>query len=319
MPAHSGGTTFADASGITVPSLDGKVEAVMTFDDARLRSPGSIPETRENVQDVIPPTERNQDPATTDATRQLTDESARPLTEDERKAAEHDAPVGERVYAPASERVPVDPLEGHRAMVEHTDAHTPEREAAGLSTPPASPSAEPSFARVERPTYGSESSGAYAPPLADPSFGQSYDQSQSADTNWPDDRRRKLFMGIGVSWFTVIASGVGIWLFLRWRSERNKPINRIRRQAWQAASEIRERVPNPDEAARPVMGLTTALLSVLALLWQQSQARSRDTTKRVRRRAESVSDVDWQKRLSKLKERWNPSRLEREKFSIIRH
>jgi hypothetical protein len=297
--------------------MDGKVEAVMLFDDARLRSPGSIPETSENVQDVIPPTERNQDSATTDATRQLTDESSRPLTEEERKAADRDAPVGERVYAPASERVPVDPLEGHRAMVEHTDTHTPEREAAGLSTP-ASPSTEPTSVRAEQPHYGTVSSGSYAPPAASPSWGQSYERAQSADTNWQGDRRRKLFMGIGFSWFTIIGTGVGIWLFLRWRNERNKPINRIRRQAWQAASEIRERVPNADEAAKPVMGLTTALLSVLALLWQQSQARSKDTSKRVRRRAESVSDVDWQKRLSKLKERWNPRRLELEKISISR-
>ena len=308
-----------------MPSRDGKVEAVMTFDDARLRTPGSIPEAAENVQDVIPPTERSQDPATTDSLQQLAEGSSRPLTDNERKAADRNAPVGERVYAPASERVPVEPQEGHRSMVEHPDTHTPEREAAGLNTPPGptgmnTPTSEPSFTRVARPYYGSasETPGAYE--SAAPSWGQA--DGQASDVSWGGDRRRRLFMGIGFSWFTVICSGVGIWLFLRWRHERNKPINRLRRQARQAASEIRDRVPNADEAAKPVMGLTTALVSLLAVLWQQSQARSKETNKRVRRRAnraaDSVNDLDLQKRLAKLKERWNPGRLELEKVSISR-
>jgi hypothetical protein len=298
----------------------------MTFDDAaRLRTPGSIPEATENVQDVIPPTERSQDPATTDALQQLADESSRPLTENERKAADRDAPVGVRVYAPASERVPVKPQEGHRSMVDHPDTHTPEREAAGMNTTPSptgmntpqSSTSEPSFTRVARPYYGSasETPGAYESPTA----GWGLADGQSPDVNWGGDRRRRMFMGIGFSWFTVIGSGVGIWLFLRWRHERNKPINRIRRQARQAAIEIRERVPSADEAAKPVMGLTTALVSLLAVLWQQSQARSKATNKRVRRRADrAADDLDLQKRLAKLKERWNPGRLELEKVSISR-
>jgi hypothetical protein len=315
----------------------------MTFDDARLRTPGSIPEATENVQDVIPPTERSQDPATTEALQQLADESSRPLTENERKAADRDAPVGERVYAPASERVPVEPQEGHRSMVDHPDTHTPEREAAGMNTPstptamntppnptgmntpptptgmntPRSTTPEPSFTPVARPYYGSasETPGAYESPAS----GWGLADGQSPDVSWGADRRRRLFMGIGFSWFTVIGSAVGIWLFLRWRHERNKPINRIRRQARQAANELRERVPSADEAAKPVMGLTTALVSLLAVLWQQSQARSKATNKRVRRRAnDTVSDLDLQKRLAKLKERWNPGRLELEKVSISR-
>ena len=64
----------------------------------------------ENVQDVIPPTERNQDPEITQITHGLTAETTRPLTDEERKAADRDAPVGQRVYAPASERVPVNPV-----------------------------------------------------------------------------------------------------------------------------------------------------------------------------------------------------------------
>src|SRR5207244_2709040 len=155
--------------------------------------------------------------------------------------------------------------------------------------------------------------GGYASPMSNPGWSQDY----SAVRN--DAQRRKLFMGIGFSWFSVICAGMGVWLFMRWRSERNKPINRIRRRARTAASEIRDRVPSPDEAARPVMGLTTALLSLALVLWRQAQASSRQADKRVRRQAERMSDADWQKRLTKLKKRWNPSRLELEKISISRH
>jgi hypothetical protein len=128
-----------------------------------------------------------------------------------------------------------------------------------------------------------------------------------------------MFFGIGFSWFTVLCSGVGIWLFLRWRRERNKPINRLRRQAQQAASELRERMPEPEEAVRPAMGLTTAMLSLLLLVWRQSQTRSRRASKTARHATGQLSDVDWQKRLMHLKERWSPSRLELEKIQISRH
>jgi hypothetical protein len=37
------------------------------------------------------------------------------------------------------------------------------------------------------------------------------------------------------------------------------------------------------------------------------------------RASAAVSDLDWQKRLSALKKRWDPSRLELEKVSISRH
>ena len=76
------------------------------------------------------------------------------------------------------------------------------------------------------------------------------------------------------------------------------------------------------------------MLSVLIILWQQAQARSRQADKVVARQgkkagkradkavtraAEAVSDVDWQKRLTTLKKRWDPSRLELEKISLSRH
>jgi hypothetical protein len=135
---------------------------------------------------------------------------------------------------------------------------------------------------------------------------------------------------MGIVWATC--SGVGIWLFMRWRRERNKPINRLRRQAEQArrtAYELRARVPElPDEATRPAMGLGTVLLSLGVFLWQQSQSRARSeqlarqTNKRARwfgrKAARAMSDADWQQRLIQLRERWNPGRLELEKISIPR-
>jgi hypothetical protein len=78
-------------------------------------------------------------------------------------------------------------------------------------------------------------------------------------------------------------------------------------------------MPDPEEAVRPAMGLTTAMLSLLLVLWRQSQMRSRTASKQARHARESLSDVDWQKRLMKLKERWSPTRLELEKFQISRH
>jgi len=148
-------------------------------------------------------------------------------------------------------------------------------------------------------------------------------------------RRPGLFFGLGVSWLTVIGTSVGVWLFLRWRRERNKPINRLRRQAKQAASVIRDRVPTSrDEAVQPAIGLSAALASSLIVLWQQAQARREDVvdeashqTARAARRADKaarhaadvVSDADLQKQLAQLKKRWSPRRVELEKISISRH
>jgi len=155
-----------------------------------------------------------------------------------------------------------------------------------------------------------------------------------------------MFFGIGAGWITVIAGGVGVWLFMRWRAERNKPVNRIRRQArqaWQNADDWR-RSNIPDEATRPAAGVGSAMIPLLILLWRQSQHQSRQEAMRdeargqaekaasrvrghadkaaskadkaARRAAETLSEVDWQGRLMELKDRWNPSRLELEKIQI---
>jgi len=194
--------------------------------------------------------------------------------------AEHgENPSGDFVFAPASERVPVDPIPGHREFVSQVDTHTPERASAG-------------------------------PTPAAPSFG-TYD-----DAAWNSEGKSRA-LPAGLGWVALgIGGGVGGWLFLRWRAERNKPINRIRRQALHTAAELRDRVPSPEEAVKPAAGLTTALLSLAIILYQQAQRRSQRVAKQADK---SVSDLDLQKRLKTLKKRWDPSRLELEKISISRH
>jgi hypothetical protein len=291
----------------------------------------------ENTQDVIPPTERNQDPQRSDITRGLVNDTSRPLTDDERKAADGGTAAVERVYAPASERVPRQPVPGHRDFVEHPDTHTPERVAAGQVEPQSS--SEPSFTRVERPSTNSD----------DPAMPQMATESPS----------RSMWLPIGIGWGGGVGmcAGVGIWLWMRWRRERNKPINRIRRQARQTAAELRDRtrqtadelrgrVPLSDEATVPAVGLSTAVLPILVWAWQRSRSRSAQSEARrradsevrgraekavrrgqkaarwsdrfARQAAQTVSEIDWQQRLAGLKELWHPGRLEQEKTSITR-
>lgn len=313
----------------------------MTFPDPNLERPGSIPGASPgNRQDIIPPTERGQDPEREQAEFDLARDPARPLTDAEKRAAANDTP-GERVYAPASERVPKEPVPGHRDFVEHTDTHTPERTAAqvdvGASASRAS-GTEPPFARIPRPSASDATTGAYASPMSNAGLTGAGSASTYGSGQASDGKRKRLFMGIGVSWIFVIGAGVATWLFLRWRREQNKPINRLRRQAQSAvakAADLRERLPDTDEAAKPAVGLGTALVSILLLLWRQSRASSqgqardvaRQQATRARGRAEKaldnasdmVSDTDWQKRLMSLKERWSPSRVELEKVTISRH
>jgi hypothetical protein len=207
---------------------------------------------------------------------------------------------------------------------------------------------EPSFTRVARPSAtGGET---------------------AAETDWSQNQWESTSSSGGnkltlVGWAALGACGtVGIWLLMRWQQERNKPINRFRRQARQTASQarqtavqLRERVPDlpqlPDQAARPAVGLSTALVSLALLLWQRSASRSRaearaeearrraqqtsglaglftrksvdslrstDWQKRGRQSAQALADIDWQQRLVQLKELWTPSRLEMENMPIGR-
>jgi hypothetical protein len=301
----------------------------MTFPDRRLDGPIEPPETRsENRQDVVPVSERNQDPQR--STHELVTESARPLTDEERKAADRDSGIAERVYAPASERVPKT-VEGYRDVIEHPDNGTPERQAIGQpSTSPAMTSdAEPSFTRVPRPS------------TSPPGYYASTTDYGNADSDWNQQSNRWMsnvsgsnVVPFGIGWLSVgIVGGVGVWLWMRWQRERNKPINRLRRQAEQArkrAYALRDQMPDvPEEAVRPAMGLGTALVSLAIFLWQQSQSRSRQdqaraevnsrsrdarkraekaskqATKAGRKAVDAVSDVDWMERLAMLREMWS--------------
>jgi hypothetical protein len=249
------------------------------------------------------------------------------------------------VYAPASERVPVPPVAGDREFVDHPDEHTPERLAAGRGAEPA-PATRPNgsgpqpVANIQgaagfqsAPGNGSQGAprfqsipgngeaGSRAGAQDAPSW-QSGPAYQPALPMPSESRRPALFFGLGVSWLTVIGASVGFWLFLRWRRERNKPVNRLRRQARQTASLIRERVPTSREAAaKPALGLSAALASSLIVMWQQSRARHTDKAARkanrtARHAAEAVSDVDWYQQLAQLKQRWSPKRVELEKTWI---
>jgi hypothetical protein len=301
----------------------------MTFPERRLERPLDPPEAlSENTQDVLPVTERGQDPER--SMQSLVNEGARPLTDEERKAADRsNTTAGERVYAPASERVPKT-VPDYGDVVTHTDTGTPERQAAGPTSTQSDhwPEAnEPSFTRVARPADASDTVG---------STNGDLDASWNTESNnrWMSNISGSSLMPFGIGWlgFTVLA-GIGVWLWMRWQRERNKPINRFRRQARQAAQRARERMPDmpeiPDEATRPALGLGTALVSIAVLLWQQSQARgraeqargraqkaSKQASKKGRQAMDSVSDFDWQQRLLQLRDFWNANRVEMEKVSI---
>jgi hypothetical protein len=271
----------------------------------------------------------DEDPKRT--TDELVNQSARPLTEDERKAADRDPGIAEPVYAPASERVPKT-VEGHRDVIEHTDTGTPERQSMGEASPGWTPGAEPSFTRVPRPSDNPESDTDNA--------------DYSHDVDWSPQGNRWMsnmpasgkILPMGMGWLTVgIMGGAGVWLWMRWQRERNRPINRLRRQARLTASQARARATElydqmpdfPDEARRPAAGVGTALLSSLAIvLWRMSQTRSQGEEARARadkasnkmrkgadkasrqandlgrQAAQAMADLDWQERLALLRELW---------------
>jgi hypothetical protein len=302
----------------------------MTFQEPPLGRPLDPPEAHsENTQDVLPTTERSQDPERSMHT--LVNEGARPLSDEERKAADRNNPTaGERVYAPASERVPKT-VPDYGDVVTHTDTATPERQSAAPQTGQWPQASEPSFTRVARPSDTGATVGS--------TNGDMDAAWNSQNTNrWMSNMSSGSWMPFGMGWLGVsICAGVGVWLWMRWQRERNKPINRLRRQARQAAQLARDRMPDmpeiPDEATRPALGLGTALLSIALVLWQQSQSRGRteqakgraekaskqatkQATKKGRQAMDTVSEFDWQQRLMQLRDFWNANRIEMEKVSI---
>ncbi|MBV9547215.1 MAG: hypothetical protein JOY61_22830 [Chloroflexi bacterium] len=305
-----------------------------------------------NIQDRVPPTERGEDIERDALTHSLLTDSSRPLTSEEKEAAEHDRPVGERVYAPASERVPKEPVPGHRDVVQSTDTDTPERHAAEELTeedaphggaiaadapgsyPDAGPSAGlgssqlsgsytasgsasssgPGFARGSRPMSSSTADTPTPSPYASAETNPGYVMPDNWDTESPPWWKRAMWL------IPPACIAVGVFLYLRWQRERNKPINRIRRQAdraRKAAVDLRGRVPDTSDVAQPSVGLVAALASTALVLWRRMRSDKRQ--KQAKQARETISEADWQKRLLKLKERWTPGRLELEKISISKH
>lgn len=327
----------------------------MTYPDRRLDRPIEPPEAQsENTQDVVPASERSQDARR--STQDLVAEGSRPLTDDERKAADRDPGVAERVYAPASERVPRT-VEGYRDVIENTDTGTPERQAIGQTPASPAPNAnpEPSFTRVPRPSTDPETSGYVAPAETDWSAqpsgrmdwspGPADRAEPSTQPRWMSNTSGGGLRPVFIGWLGVAAAGgVGAWLWLRWQRERNRPINRLRRQARQTAAQaranamaLRAQMPDvPDEARRPALGIGSAMLALAVLLLRQSQARhsriddarrrshemrgradkasrqirgrtdkaARKATKAGQVTVETLADLDWLERLALLRELW---------------
>ena len=176
---------------------------------------------------------------------------------------------------------------------------------------------EPSFTRVARPsqtaTVTTPTPSPYASVATNPGFGTSPD----LDADWTSSVRPWAWT---FGWVALAAgSALGVWLYLRWQRERNKPINRLRRQARQAATDLRDRVPSSDDVVSPSLGVLAALASTALVLVRRLQGQGKRPTQAAKHTAQTISDADWQKRLIRLKERWTPHRLELEKVSISRH
>jgi hypothetical protein len=167
----------------------------------------------------------------------------------------------------------------------------------------------------------------------------------SAQQRWMSNMSGSGVRPMVLGWLGVAAAGgLGVLLWMRWQHERNRPINRLRRQARQTASQarasalaLREQMPEvPDEARRPAVGVGSALLALAVLLLRQSQTRqsrvdaarrrSRDVrgradkaSKQIRGRTDkaarkatqagqvtvqTLADLDWLERLALLRELW---------------
>jgi hypothetical protein len=123
-------------------------------------SPGAPGGPPLGADDPSPSSGQDQDQARDKRERSLANQPSRPLDDDEREAAERGPSQAERVHAPASSRTPKPPAPGHEALVESTDATTPERRA----LPPDETAATPP--RAGRSSSGSIMLGASTGSLA---------------------------------------------------------------------------------------------------------------------------------------------------------
>jgi hypothetical protein len=275
------------------------------------------PPASQPAQDMLPHGERGQDEQRSTVAHDLTSFPARPLTSEEEHASEHDTSPGERVYAPAEARVAKPPVSGHRDLIEHPDARTPERRAAGWT--------DESPEGVVRTTRGRRR---VRIPLG------SSAREQESDT-------LREFAGVGVAWGGLFVCGaVGMWLYLRWQQARNRPVNRLRRQARWAASEVRERLPETPEGSPVAVSAAAALVSTGLVIWRRlhtdddqrpehyarranryaARAMREVRPERMPRHVERRVDATWQPRRAASRfQRWLPERVDaRAKLSVKR-
>lgn len=228
----------------------------------------ATPDTR--ASGVVPPNERNVDPARAGTMDSLTAGPARPLGREEREAAAKATTPGERVYAPASERVPIPPAPGHEQMVSRIDTNTAERRAAS--------------ALGGASAQGGQSAG-YRP-----GGGLYRDYAEPATHNG-------LLWGIvGGSAAAMTGMTIGGWLYAQRRKrERNRPINRARR----ALATVRQRLPETQDLAdyvprgdlaRPASGVGAALLSIVLPLAIRSLSQRLTAKPSLAERARSQAD-----------------------------
>jgi hypothetical protein len=89
---------------------------------------------------------------------------------------------------------------------------------------------------------------------------------------------------LGALGAALLAALVGLWWYRRWQAERNRPINRLRRQVKAVTSDLGERLPSAAELAERVPGLeqvppagrlgVPVLLALLVLLARARRAQS---------------------------------------------
>ena len=209
----------------------------MSFQDPSIGGPLPRPAPREGLPaGERAPTERGQDPAREAVERGSSSLPSRPLTDEEREAAEQDSSRRPRAYAPHSERVPKPPTPGDAELVEH-----------GLAGQMEEPHAIPAAPAATPPESARHPDAAPGRPVPSPGPG------------------RELTIGAGIGALAAIAVGLGS-LYRRWRRERNRPTNRLRRQARRVASGARR--------AGPVGGLGLRLLGIALLLARVLRARA---------------------------------------------
>ncbi len=100
----------------------------------------------------------------------------------------------------------------------------------------------------------------------------------------PPGPRSRISSGIPLALgATAAAAGVGaVWAFVRWRQERNRPVNRLRRRVSRVARDVSERLPDRDElvtrlpdreVAAPAGGTGMLLLAGSLLAWRLLRGR----------------------------------------------